>query len=199
MEKRIRLNQRYCNPKNILQFRTKLTNPLVADASLEGLCVVAYFCASGGDEIKGLSFVVVKTRVSPKKQLSISRQELQAAVIATRIKDNILELHQSIVNEVYMWWDSSTVLAWLSSVKKLLVFVANMVAEILDSTSVNSWRHVKRDLNPAELGTSGLTKNQILHSTWLHGPTWIKSEDQWPKKLKIKDIEFEEVVEETCN
>ena len=96
-----------------------------------------------------------------------------------------------------MWSDSSTVLAWLSSEKKLPVFVANRVAEILDTTTINSWRHVKGDINPANLATRGLTINQISDSTWLHGPTWIKIEDQWPKKLKVNNVELE-VVEETC-
>ena len=78
------------------------------------------------------------------------------------------------------------------------VFVANSVAEILDTISVNSWRHVKGDMNPAGLGTRGLTINQLIDSSWPHGPTWIKIEDQWPKTLNIKNVELEDVVMKTC-
>ena len=130
--------------------------------------------------------------VATKEQLSIPRLELQAAVIATRIKDNLFELHETSVIEAYMWLDHSTVLGWLSFEKKLPVFVANRVAEILDTTTVNSWRHVNGAMNPADIGTKGLIIYQILDIAWLHGPSWITSEAHWPKKLQSKDVELEE-------
>ena len=77
--------------------------------------------------------------------------------------------------------------------------MANRVTEILDNTTVNSWRVVKEDMSQAHLGTRGLTKNQKLDRRGLHGPTWMKSEDQCPKKPKIKDVDLEKVFEETCN
>ena len=42
-------------------------------------------------------------------------------------------------------------------------------------------------MNPADLGTRDLTINQILDSTWLHGPTLIKIEEKWLKNFKIKE------------
>ena len=104
-------------------------------------------------KVKVYLVVVGRTRVATKKQLSIPRLELQAAVVATRIKNNLLELHETTVNEAYMWLDPSTVLEWLSSEKKLPVFVANRVAENLNTTTVNSWRHVNGAMNPADKGS----------------------------------------------
>ena len=98
--------------RNYFNFVLKQTDLHVfADASLEGLCVIAYFCASGTDENKSLSFVVGKTRVAPKKQLSIPKLELQAAVSVSRSKNNALESHGTTVNGEYMFSDSSTVLS----------------------------------------------------------------------------------------
>ena len=53
-------------PRNYFDFVTKQTDlHVLADASLEDLCVVAYFCASGADESKSLSFFCWQTRVAP--------------------------------------------------------------------------------------------------------------------------------------
>ena len=82
---------------------------------------------------------------------------MKAAVIATKIRDNILEIHRNTVKKVYMLSNSITVLAWLSSEKKLPMFVAIRVSMVLDSTTNNTWRHVKEELNPTDLGTRGLT------------------------------------------
>ena len=56
----------------------------------------------GACDTKKLSFVNGKTRVAPKKKLSISRVELKAEVITTIIKNNILETQGNNVSKVYM-------------------------------------------------------------------------------------------------
>ena len=62
---------------------------------------------------------------------------------------------------------------------------------ILDTTTSNTSRHVKRETYPADLGTRRLTITQTLESTWLNAPTWIQNEDEWPKNMKIKNFEVE--------
>ena len=52
-------------------------------------------------------------------------------------------------------------------------------------------------VNPA--GKRSLTLTQTLESTWLNKPTWIKHEEDWPKKLNIKNVEVEGLIKETCN
>ena len=37
------------------------------------------------------------------------------------------------------------------------VFGANRVAEILENSTINQWRHVEGKLNPADIGTPGMT------------------------------------------
>ena len=50
-------------------------------------------------------------------------------------------------------------------------------------------------MNPADLGTRGLTKTQILENTWFYGPTWLKNEEEWPNKI----VEVKEVIKEICS
>ena len=52
------------------------------------------------------------------KALSIPKLELQAALLATRLKDYILTALTVSNNHVYMWTDSTTVLQWLNSTEK---------------------------------------------------------------------------------
>ena len=52
-----------------------------------------------------------KNESCAKKQLSIPRLELQAAVLPPRIKNNILQTHRNTANKAYIGSDFSTVLA----------------------------------------------------------------------------------------
>ncbi|XP_028413784.1 uncharacterized protein LOC114536629 [Dendronephthya gigantea] len=55
------------------------------DASELAFCSVVYLRFTYGDGSASVSFVIAKTRVAPKKQLSIPKLELQAAVLCTRL------------------------------------------------------------------------------------------------------------------
>ena len=70
--------------------------------------------------------------------MSIPRLELQAAVMAVRLKDQIVKEVEIKVNSCTFWSDSTTVIQWInSSHRKLQVCLANRVAEILDTTCVS--------------------------------------------------------------
>ena len=65
------------------------------------------------------------------KALTIPKLELQAALLAARLKAEIQQAFTVPVERTFMWTDSTTVLQWLHSIDKKPVFVANRVAEIL--------------------------------------------------------------------
>ena len=100
-----------------------------------------------------LAFVFGKARVAPMKALSIPKLELQAALLAARLKDESQQALTVPVERTFMWTDSKTVLQWLHSIDKKPVFVANRVAEILELTTVDEWNHVPTVDNPADAGT----------------------------------------------
>ena len=98
---------------------------IFSDASLEAMCIVAYFRAETEDGIE-VSFVLGKCRIAPMKQLSIPRLELQAALYSVRLRKLIVQEHDLLIDNVTHWTDSITVLQWLHYVvKKQNVFVAN--------------------------------------------------------------------------
>ena len=135
-----------------------------------------------------LLLLTLKARVASKKQLVIPRLEQQAPVIDTRIKEKILKTRRNTVKQVYMWSEYITVLAWLFSENKLPIFVADRVSMIHDTTTINTWRHVEGEKNPADLGTREFAIPQLLENCWLRGPTWIKNEEEWPKRVNIKKM-----------
>ena len=81
-----------------------------ADASLDAMCMVAYFRDQQTGE---LAYVVGKCRVAPMKQQFIPRLELQAAMHGTRLKQLIVDEHDVEIERTFFWTDLTTVLQWL--------------------------------------------------------------------------------------
>ena len=109
------------------------------------------------------------------RHFSIPRLEIQAAVMAVRLKEQIVKEHQTKFHSCNLWTDSTTVLQWIhSSHRKQQVFVANRVAEILDTTNVSQWNHVSGINNPADIGTRAINVDEYKRSKWLTGPAWLK-------------------------
>ena len=67
---------------------------IFCDASLEAMCIVAYFRAEtdAGNEV---SFALGKCRIAPIKLLSIPRLELQAALYSVRLRKLIVDEHDT--------------------------------------------------------------------------------------------------------
>ena len=159
------------------------------------MCAVAYLRSKPKFE----AFVIGKCRVAPMRHLSIPRLELQAAVMAVRLKEQIVKEHESKIQSCNFWTDSTTVLQWIhSSHRKQQVFVANRVAETLDTTNVAQWNHVSGINNPADIGTQAINVDELKRSEWLTGPAWLKQrEKEWPEQLNLtfaSDEQNDEVV-----
>ena len=124
-------------------------------------------------------FILGKFRVAPMKALSIPKLEIQSALLATRLKDDILTARTVSLNHVYMWTDSTTVLQWLNYSEKLPVFVANRVGEILQLTTIDEWHHVLSGDSPADTVTRGISLEALKDSSWVIGPSILRTTD-WP-------------------
>ena len=135
---------------------------MFGDSSLDVFCSVAFLRAQKDAYSKcQLAFVFGKARVAPMKMLSIPKLELQAALLASRRKDAIEKALTLSISKVFIWTDSTTVLQWLNSTSKQPVFVANRVAEILESTSIDQWFHVLSGDNPVDTGTRGISADSL--------------------------------------
>ena len=110
------------------------------------------------------------------KTVSIPRLELMDALIGLR-----LEVPSS---NVTYWVDSLNVGYWIrGQSREYKPFIAHRVAEIHEKFNPNQWRYVPTDMNPADLGTRGVTAQELTDSTkWWNGPDFLCSpEAEWPE------------------
>ena len=123
----------------------------------------------------------------------IPRLELLSAVITAKLYSTV---RKALTNQwkiddenCQFWFDSKTVLFWIKGSGEYKQFVANRVHQILKLTSPNSWRFCPGSLNPADLGTRGVSPTELRdNALWWNGPPFLqKNPDQWPED--ITDIE----------
>ena len=153
---------------------------MFGDSSQDVFSEVGFLRAQFSNSHKNqICFIFSKVRVAPMKALSIPKLELQADLLATRLKDDILTALIVCINHVYLWTDSTTVLQWLNSTEQLPVFVANGVGEILESTSIDEWHHVLSGSNSADIVTRGIFSEAFEDSSWVIGPSILRTTD-WP-------------------
>ena len=112
-----------------------------------------------------VALVSSKTRVaSLKKQLTVPKLELSAALLTTKLVKSVAKDLKIPVTHLYAWSDSAIVLGWLNnSTSHWKVFVSNRVTQILDVISSSQWRHVPTKENPADHASRGLLPHEILH------------------------------------
>ena len=114
------------------------------------------------------------------KAISIPKLELQASLLATRLKIDIMKALSIPINDVFMWTDSTTELQWLHS-------TANRVGEILEVTSVDEWYHVDTENKPADTGTRGITNEALKDSSWTQCRSFLRTSD-WPFRPNVDVI-----------
>ena len=135
---------------------------------------VAYFVLNQGDTFS-VVFVLGKARVAPIKQRTITKLEMQAAVLGSGISKFIRREIRITLSRIFFWTDNSTVLQWIYGyANRQQIFVSNRVAEILEKSQPAQWRHVLRILNPADDGTRGLKISDVtVFSCWSTGPAFL--------------------------
>lgn len=87
---------------------------IFVDASESAYAAVAYWRVVA-ESVVQLCFVTGKTRVAPRRLLTIPRLELQAAVLGLRMHQTILRCHSIQPSKSYYWSDSKTVINWIHS------------------------------------------------------------------------------------
>ncbi|XP_073954216.1 uncharacterized protein [Choristoneura fumiferana] len=160
---------------------TNLQLHIFCDSSLKAMCAVAYW-RWDWNGLVNVAFIASKCRVTPNKNTSIPRLELQAAVLAARLADSIINAHTIKAERRIFWCDSSTTLHWIrNEARTYKPYVAHRLGEIDELTLIKEWRFVPTKLNAADIGTRKSYDRSILENEWLNGPTFLRSdESDWP-------------------
>ena len=156
---------------------------MFGDSSQDVFSAVGFLRAqvtcTSAEIITELAFLLGKARVAPMKVMTVLKLELQAALLAARLKREICRALTVTVDKVFMCTDSTIVLQWINSTNKHPIFIANRVSEILENTSVDQWNHVATCDNPADAGTRGMSAEVLQSSSWVRGPDFLRTK-QFP-------------------
>lgn len=166
------------------------------DASERAYGAVAYLVETTKDVIH-TSFVMARSRVAPKRQQSMPRLELCAALAGAQLAKLLNDELTLTIQQTILWTDSTTMLEWLQSDScRFKVFVETRVSEIQELTEHSAWRYVDTQQNPADDITRG---KSLLSFTgpgrWSQGPSFLKlGHEHWPKRPEqVKSEELPEL------
>ncbi|XP_039516158.1 uncharacterized protein LOC120470642, partial [Pimephales promelas] len=169
---------------------------IFCDASEKAYGSVAYLRTEGSGGKVEVAFLTARSRVAPKRQQSIPRLELCAAVTGAQLARLLQRELTLVLHEVVLWTDSTTVLTWLQSDScRFKVFVGTRVSEIQELTEAQAWRYVDSGNNPADDITRGKTLTELGgESRWKHGPAFLRmSSEYWPTKPKAEQLDATEL------
>jgi hypothetical protein len=154
------------------------------DASLKAYCGVIYLNFPHGAR----ELVLARARVCPVRKHTLPRLELLAALLTARMLTTVAQELELTQPKLRAWTDSTIVLHWIASEKPLEEFVANRVSEIKRLIPPGNWNHVEGAVNPADLGTRGITAQALENNDlWWHGPSTVLSGQY---EAEVKELPF---------
>ena len=168
------------------------------DASEEAFAAVVYLRSIYDDDDIRCSFLMAKTKVAPKRALSVARLELQAAVLGARLADYVRKAMTRHIDRVFFWTDSKCVIGWIRSTAVWYKpFVAHRVGEIQTLTDPKSWRHVPGRVNVSDCATRSRLdeRSELIPVRWFTGPDFLyQDEENWPKEIPVEDLQQHEEI-----
>ncbi|GFT29153.1 integrase_H2C2 domain-containing protein [Trichonephila clavipes] len=162
---------RYClQDKSII---TKLHG--FSDSSEKAYGAALYLrCINTSGEIS-VRLLCSKSKVAPLKSITIPRLELCGAVLLSKLLKRTLDAFKVNISQIYLWTDSSIVLAWIKKpLAQLKTIVRNRVSIIQELTESDFWKHVNSENNPADILSRGISPDKIQHcELWWFGPPFL--------------------------
>ena len=170
-----------------------------SDASLTGYGQCSYARLINEEGRVHCALVMAKARVSPSKQVTVPRLELQAATISTKVA-RFLGVEMSYKNiSHHFWTDSKVVLGYIrNETKRFQMFVANRVQKIRQDSEPHQWNYISTEENPADHASRGLTSAELVTTNWLRGPCFLWENEVLPQTTDVEipadDPEVKEAV-----
>ncbi|GFS82834.1 uncharacterized protein TNCV_288801 [Trichonephila clavipes] len=96
-------------------------------------------------------------------------------MILSKLLKRILDAFKVNISQIYLWTDSSIVLAWIKKpLAQLKTFVRNRVSIIQELTESDFWKHVNSENNPADILSRGISPDKIQHcQLWWFGSPFL--------------------------
>ncbi|GBM55633.1 hypothetical protein AVEN_125420-1 [Araneus ventricosus] len=165
-------------PRHVLcEFPEKLEVHGFADASEKAYGAVVYLKSSAGER-NCVRILCSKSRVAPLKSISVPKLELCATLLLAQLVKRVLCAIKLEINDIYLWSDSTIVLAWIQHEPwELKTFVANRIAAIQELTKKEQWFHVSSGNNSADVLSRGLAPEKLCNNElWWTGPSFLQAD-----------------------
>ncbi|XP_063540068.1 uncharacterized protein LOC134749095 [Cydia strobilella] len=164
-----------------------------ADASMSAYAAVVYSKVIQPDGEVKISLIMAKTKISPlKKQLTLPRLELSAALLLSQLLKHVATAMRIEHNHTYAYSDSKVTLAWiLGDPLKWTTFVKNRVIAINNNIDT-TWSYVNTKENPADPASRGVTPEKLKeHTLWFQGPTFLHQREWRREHYEVEDTDLE--------
>nr|XP_054757984.1 uncharacterized protein LOC129264150 [Lytechinus pictus] len=154
-----------------------------SDASEDAMGIGVWLRWSHPEDTEAhLSFVCAKAKLTPLKQSSIPRKELQAILLLSRLMLTVKKALRLNIAYSKIWTDSMTAISWVrGQSKSFRSYVAYRVGEITtEFDPIKDIAYVPSDQNVIDLVSRGGTANEMRRV--IEGPVYLKqSPTFWPK------------------
>ena len=124
-----------------------------------------------------VSFIIAKSRFVPLKEKlhTISKLELQIALIASRLKVKILDETELNIKNIYFWTDSKTVLKYICNENRSFpVYIIHRLSEIRTNSNIKDWHFISGALNVSDHCTRLLKFEDLAKpNNFLNGPKFL--------------------------
>ena len=175
---------------------TEIQLHFFSDASEIGYGAIGYL-RFVTDQMIHVAFVMGKSRVTPFKPQTMPRLELTACRISIQMHVSLRDKFSYEIGRVFFWTDSTSALRKLANTEtRFKVFDENRINEILRSSSLSQWAHVRSERNPADLVSRGIEADDQESFRFYHqGPEFLSlpesewPEENWDKALTQEDME----------
>ena len=147
---------------------------------------------------------MAKSKIAPKRIISVPRMELSGAVVGNRVKNFLLKETNLQFSRVINLVDSSTVLGYLHKESSNFgQFEGIKIAEVQSTNDFHdgrllAWGWIPGRDNPADWCTKARTPQEIRdNDIFLSGPAFLRTkEEDWPVKFTFRTDKLEgEVVD----
>ncbi|XP_064629278.1 uncharacterized protein LOC135488567 [Lineus longissimus] len=162
-----------------------------ADASDSGYGIAVYTRLEDDEGRIQCTLLFGKARVAPIKKVTTPRMELTAASVAVKFVAMITAAMELKFDKTFYWTDSMSVLRYIANTTiRFHTFVANRVTTIQEGSTLDQWRYVPTQTNPADAASRGIQLgNQQATEQWLSGPKFLwEPESEWPKSNFSKEL-----------
>ena len=116
----------------------------------------------------------LRRRLQRVRSLRVSSIHL-GALVGLRLANRVCSALEIPFNAVKFWVDIQDIGYWIQGKsREYKPFVAQRVGEIHENSNPDQWRYVPTSLNPADLGTRGMTALELVKSMkWWNGPDFL--------------------------